>query len=1282
MLEILDVSGGSPVRIASVPVGLEPCSVAVRPCVSPPCSEVWVVNHLSDSVSVVDVASSPPRVTRTLLVGDEPRDIVFAGSGGNRAFITTAHRGQHRTDGSIAAVPGAGDPQLTTASTGRADVWVFDAANLGAAIGGNPLKIITLFGDTPRPLAVSPDGNTVYAGVFHSGNRTTTVSEGAVCDTNSTNITNNQVQGSCTVDGLSVPGGLPLPHRAADNSVRPEVGLIVKFNEALNQWRDELGRNWNNAVRFSLPDKDVFAINATTLNETTFWRGVGTVLLNMAVNPANNKVYVTNGEAQNHVRFEGPGNASTTVQGNLAQYRITVLDGSSVLPRHLNKHINYSILANEVGFDTTAKQKSLATPLDMVFTGNGQTLYVAAFGSSKVGVFQTAQLENDTFTPSASNHIAVTGGGPAGLALDEQNDRLYVLTRFDNGLSVINTDNATEIGHMTFHNSEPPIVKDGRFMLYDAIATSGNGEASCSSCHFFGDMDDLAWDLGNPDDELIPNPIPMRLQAACNAGACDNVLYLDEFHPMKGPMTTQTLRGMANHGAMHWRGDRADQNGDVFNEDIAFRNFRVAFPGLIGSAALLPETDMQKFSDFILQVMLPPNPVRALNNSLTPAQANGRNFYLGQSFTAGGPNELQTGVGGSSNSGRRADGVAVLNDVGFTCEGCHRLDAASGFFGTDGRTSFENETQIIKIAHLRNMYQKVGMFGMPDVAFFNALNTPHQGDQIRGFGFLHDGSTDTLFRFLQATVFNFDNTLGAVGFPSGDSGQGVRRDVEQFVLAFDTDLAPIVGQQITLTSTNSATVGSRISLLITRASTPWVLEGWAGARECDLVVKGNVGGIARGWYMNTSGTFRSDRASEALLTDGQLRALAATSGQELTYTCVPPGSAVRLGVDRDSDGAFDRDELDQGCDPMSSSSVPPACAATPTNTPASTSTITPTRTFTNTPTITPAATFTNTPTLTPTLTPTQTPTITDTPVVPFTSTSTPTQTPTSTATDTATETHTPTLTSTATPSETPTNSPTSTDTPEHTATPTDTPTNTPSETPVDTATSTATATPTGTPENTATPTDTATSTPTRTPTATATVTSTPPPTVTPTPTRVCELGNMIQGPRVVVSRNLSPGGDERLRVGALFNVVTMTPAIDPLANGFQFTVYGQSGAEIMSYFVPPGAQADSRSPGWKVNSGNTRWGFKDRNGDLVPGIQRVNVSHKVNLAPGIFKISVSGKNANFTVDPAELPLRLDVVLGGATQAVAGQCASAVFNTELEDRPRCQSRSSGDRITCN
>jgi hypothetical protein len=54
------------------------------------------------------------------------------------------------------------------------------------------------------------------------------------------------------------------------------------------------------------------------------------------------KVYVTNTDAQNHNRFEGPGEfAGHTVRGHLAESRVTVLDGAAVLPRHLNKHVDY-----------------------------------------------------------------------------------------------------------------------------------------------------------------------------------------------------------------------------------------------------------------------------------------------------------------------------------------------------------------------------------------------------------------------------------------------------------------------------------------------------------------------------------------------------------------------------------------------------------------------------------------------------------------------------------------------------------------------------------------------------------------------------------------------------------------------------------------------------------------------------------------------------------------------------------------------------------------------------
>ena len=101
----------------SVLVGLEPVAVAARSD-----DEIWVVNHLSDSVSVVDVGVSPPRIKATLLVGDEPRDIVFAGERNERAYVTTAHRGQNSP-----YIDPRNPGELTTPGRGRADVWIIDA---------------------------------------------------------------------------------------------------------------------------------------------------------------------------------------------------------------------------------------------------------------------------------------------------------------------------------------------------------------------------------------------------------------------------------------------------------------------------------------------------------------------------------------------------------------------------------------------------------------------------------------------------------------------------------------------------------------------------------------------------------------------------------------------------------------------------------------------------------------------------------------------------------------------------------------------------------------------------------------------------------------------------------------------------------------------------------------------------------------------------------------------------------------------------------------------------
>jgi len=864
-LEIFKVGGeGTLTHALSVPVGLEPVAVASRND-----TEVWVVNHLSDSVSIVkhDSKAETGSVVRTVLVGDEPRDIVFAGPGKSRAFITTAHRGQN--------VPF--DPQLTTPSVGRADVWVFDANNLGASLGGTPLTVVTLFTDTPRALAATPDGSTVYAAGFHTGNRTASVHEFLI------------------PDGGEAEGGMPGPLTNYQGIRRPETGIIVRYDGT--HWRDSLGRIHDDKMRFTLPDKDVFAINALAnpprqRTESGFYAGVGTILFNMAVNPKNGAVYVSNTDANNMTEFEGPGQfAGKSVRGHIAESRITVIKGGQVLPpRHLNKHIDYSTCCADV--PNAENQASLALPQMMQVSDDGKTLYVAALGSSKVGVYSTQELEQDTFVPNQASQIVVSGGGPTGLALDDKGKRLYVLTRFDNSISIIDTAQKREIGHVRMYSPEPTHIVQGRRLLYDASFTSSHGDSACASCHVFGDFDSLGWNLGNPDAEvatinnpllapdgtILPWPAPPR----------------NQFHPMKGPMTTQSLRGMANHGPMHWRGDRtgsetaasAQPDSGAFDEAAGFKKFQAGFTGLLGRAEPIPNSDMEAFTAFILDLTYPPNPIRRLDNSLTTQQQEGRDIF----FNA-------------------ATCVVV---PGAPCQKCHTLDAAGnqgltahpGFFGTSGITLDFNfgDLPLLKIPHLRNMYQKVGRFGFPFHPLLNPNDDTHTGEQVRGFGFIHDGSFDSVFRFHNAGFI----------FPQGEEGDRQKRAAEAFVLAFDSNLAPIVGQQITLNASTSAVVNARINLLIARAE-----QG-----ECDLVAKTVINGRETGYLYAGAGKFMTSRRNQPPIPEALLRAVTLFSDRSLTYTCVPRGAGVRIGIDRDLDGAYDGDELAAGSDPADPTSRP------------------------------------------------------------------------------------------------------------------------------------------------------------------------------------------------------------------------------------------------------------------------------------------------------------------------------------------------------------------------
>jgi hypothetical protein len=130
------------------------------------------------------------------------------------------------------------------------------------------------------------------------------------------------------------------------------------------------------------------------------------------------------------------------------------------------------------------------------------------------------------------------------------------------------------------------------------------------------------------------------------------------------------------------------------------------------------------------------------------------------------------------------------------------------------------------------------------------------------------------------------------------------------------DSPAAVGRQTTLVSLVGAPAAQ--TALITSMQ-QLAINGKVG-----LIAKSRQQSLARGYrYEPLTNSWQSDRAAQTH-TDAAFRALAAL-GSEISFTVVHKGTETRLGIDRDLDGAFDRDEIDAGTDPADPMSHPGGC---------------------------------------------------------------------------------------------------------------------------------------------------------------------------------------------------------------------------------------------------------------------------------------------------------------------------------------------------------------------
>ena len=766
-LSVFDVSNPlNPTLIAEIPVGLEP--VSVNPVNN---DEAWVVNELSDSVTVVSVSRHV--VTDTIYVKDEPGDVVFANG---RAFVSASRNNR---------------------------ITVIDLSSHAVVTN------IAVFGEHPRAMAVNADGTRVYAAFALSGNRTTLIP-----------FSNPSVPPQPT-DGMKP--GLPAP---------PKVSLIVDANDPA----------WNPSfIKFSMPDNDVVEIDTSTLAITRYFPRVGTVNLGLAVRPGSGDLYVANTDARNasSERFE-PVIRGSFVTNQVS--RVSIVNGAVT---RFNLNTNANSVTNFPSLPDLTN--ALAQPTAMVFGPNGNNFYVAAFGSDRVAQLDAnngAVVARVELSPTAIGSAADPRNkrGPRGLAL-KPGQALYVLNRLANSITVIGLPTHTVVREIPIgsYDPTPAAVRSGRGFLFDA-KLSGAGLVSCASCHIDAERDHLAWDLGNPQGNLETNQaIISGSKLLIPQGLSSNFV----FHPMKGPMTTQTLKGLQGLDPLHWRGDRTN-----------FLHFNGAFNALLGGS-VLSDTDMQAYRTYINTINFEPNPNQNLDRTLPTSFA-----------------------GGDPVVGRNTFISTNYQPIGLRCNTCHAIPN-----GTDKSftpSAALNEPQSFKVPQLRITYQKMSFNNAPGAS------------SIGGFGIIHDGTDPDLQTFLSRSVFG----VFAEQTPAGAT---IRSNINAFLQCFDTGTAPAVGYARTLTaaSVDTASVSNDWNLLESQA---------ALLTNISLVVKGTIDGRQHGLlYQPASGNYRLDTVTLAPMTRSQLRSKV-LAGDTLTIIGVPPGAGTRIGIDRNENGVLDGDE--------------------------------------------------------------------------------------------------------------------------------------------------------------------------------------------------------------------------------------------------------------------------------------------------------------------------------------------------------------------------------------
>ena len=776
--------------------------------------------------SPLEMISSHPTLSEYTLVQNGPR---------GRLELYYGHPDDLGHPARVADAPTSRTVTSMVVRPGTDEVWLADPYTRHASGSGGVIGVFDGIRETyvasirvpdePTSLAFTPDGR--YAFGAASGSRSVFVID---CD-------QRQV-----VDEVST--GQFTPHALVFLPQSSEIvvaSLLSGNNTTTAEYPQSAALNPQRVVNVTaeggnaLPDRDLVVIsfdpNGTKkVKVTDVVRGVGTVLYNLAVRPGTRQLLVPNTEALN-ADFRGERNF---IAGQVVENRLTLVD----LDQPPGSRVQHLVL------DGDPVRGGLGTPTDVVFPPHDPShCYVVCRGSDKVvevRINSGVMALGDWWTIGSSDPSVDHLVGARTAAVSNDARWLSVYCEVELGFASIDL---AQVGGGRLvpttplsYNPIPSNVRRGNAFASD-VGRSASETSSCTSCHVDGHQDMLAWDLSK---WLDPEGTP-----------ADALQFEQDF---KGPMLTQTLRGLPEVGPYHWRGEQHELG-----------QFNGTFPDLLEGPPLDVDSELPDLVAYLSSLRFPPNPRQNLDRSYagTPAR-NGK--------------------------GDAGLGLTAFKTAGtLICANCHNLP-----------TGTNNEIQRLEIlgppsfttqvAHLRGVADKLA----PE--FDTGLASGNLGLRTEiGNGLTHAAGEPSLLKFVQAFPNLSDDDVS---------------NLVAFLEAFDTGLAPATAYMATFTDATPNLGGAWSEAMAFVRS-----QSFAGNADFALLTSietsdGVWSPVTLVWD-TLEASWRAGFVHQQLYGESEVLE-AIESGIPVTILGLAPGSGTYYAIDTDGDGLLDYDEYGLG----------------------------------------------------------------------------------------------------------------------------------------------------------------------------------------------------------------------------------------------------------------------------------------------------------------------------------------------------------------------------------